>query len=481
MAKLKNNSAFSLRITVSYSSLTGNFPAVVAAAAATGAEITRMETLPARDGRARQEFTINCSGWEHEKQTAEALGQVEGVTLESVEDRVFACHAGGKTALAARSTLTDAADLAIAYTPGVARPCLAIHDDVRQAVNLTSKGRTVAVVSDGTAVLGLGDIGPEAAMPVMEGKCLLFKHFANVDAVPVCIRTKEVEEIVSLVQKLEPTFGGINLEDISAPRCFEIEEKLKQTMNIPVFHDDQHGTAVVVLSGVINGLKVTGKKKENCRIVVNGAGSAGTAITKMLLNFGFPQITMCDKSGIIGRDAPGLTWAQREMAEVTNLEGKRGTLADAMRGADILVGVSAPNIVSEEMAQSMAKDAMIFAMANPVPEIMPEIAKKHVKIMATGRSDYPNQINNVLAFPGIFRGALDARARAITENMKLAAAHAIAGAVSPEELSPDHIIPSPFKNDIALRVAEAVRQAAVADGVADREPLPPLTFADLRH
>ena len=316
-------------------------------------------------------------------------------------------------------------------------------------------------------------------MPVMEGKCLLFKHFADVDAVPLCVRTKDVEEIVALVSRLEPTFGGINLEDISAPRCFEIEDKLKKTMQIPVFHDDQHGTAVVVLSGVINGLKVTGKKKENCRVVVNGAGSAGIAIAKMLLNFGFPAITMCDKSGIVGKDTPGLTWAQRAMADVTNLEGKKGSLDDALAGADIMVGVSAPNVVSEAMVKTMAADAMIFAMANPVPEIMPEIARRHVRIMATGRSDYPNQINNVLAFPGIFRGALDARARAITENMKVAAAHAIAAAVAPAELSPDCIIPSPFKEGIALQVAAAVREAALADGVADRELLPPPAFAAL--
>lgn len=364
----------------------------------------------------------------------------------------------GKLETVSKTPVKSREDLALAYTPGVAEPCKVIAKDREAAYQYTMKANTVAVVSDGSAVLGLGNIGPYAAMPVMEGKAVLFKEFGGVNAVPICLNTQDTEEIIKTVAYLAPGFGGINLEDISAPRCFEIEERLKQMLDIPVFHDDQHGTAIVVLAGIINALKVTGKKKEDCKIVVNGAGSAGVAITKLLLTYGFPDIIMCDKTGIISKETEGLNWMQQKMTEVTNLQNKTGALADAMKGADIFVGVSAPNIVSEEMVASMNKDAILFAMANPVPEIMPDLAKKAgAKVVGTGRSDFPNQVNNVVAFPGIFRGALEGRATQITEEMKLAAALAIAGLVPEEELSEDNIMPEAFNPKVADVVAEAVK------------------------
>lgn len=364
----------------------------------------------------------------------------------------------GKLETVSKTPVKSREDLALAYTPGVAEPCKVIAEDREAAYKYTMKANTVAVVSDGSAVLGLGNIGPYAAMPVMEGKAVLFKEFGGVNAVPICLDTQDTEEIIKTVAYLAPGFGGINLEDISAPRCFEIEERLKQMLDIPVFHDDQHGTAIVVLAGIINALKVTGKQKENCRIVVNGAGSAGVAITKLLLTYGFPDIIMCDKTGIVSKETEGLNWMQQKMTEVTNLQNMTGTLADAMKGADIFVGVSAPNIVSEEMVASMNKDAILFAMANPVPEIMPDLAKKAgARVVGTGRSDFPNQVNNVVAFPGIFRGALEGRATQITEEMKLAAALAIAGLVPEEELSEDNIMPEAFNPKVADVVAEAVK------------------------
>lgn len=364
----------------------------------------------------------------------------------------------GKLETVSKTPVKSREDLALAYTPGVAEPCKVIAKDREAAYQYTMKANTVAVVSDGSAVLGLGNIGPYAAMPVMEGKAVLFKEFGGVNAVPICLDTQDTEEIIKTVAYLAPGFGGINLEDISAPRCFEIEERLKQMLDIPVFHDDQHGTAIVVLAGIINALKVTGKKKEDCKIVVNGAGSAGVAITKLLLTYGFPDIIMCDKAGIVSKETEGLNWMQQKMTEVTNLQNRTGTLADAMKGADIFVGVSAPNIVSEEMVASMNKDAILFAMANPVPEIMPDLAKKAgAKVVGTGRSDFPNQVNNVVAFPGIFRGALEGRATQITEEMKLAAALAIAGLVPEEELSEDNIMPEAFNPKVAEVVAEAVK------------------------
>lgn len=350
-------------------------------------------------------------------------------------------------------------DLALAYTPGVAEPCKVIAKDPEAAYRYTIKSNTVAVVSDGSAVLGLGNIGPLAAMPVMEGKAVLFKEFGGINAFPICLDTQNTEEIIETVVRIAPAFGGINLEDISAPRCFEIEERLKKLLNIPVFHDDQHGTAIVVLAGIINALKVTGKKKEDCRVVVNGAGSAGVAITKLLLNYGFPHITMCDKTGMLCKGMEGLNWMQEKMVEVTNLEHKTGTLADALKGADIFVGVSAPGIVSQEMVASMNKDSILFAMANPVPEIMPDLAKAAgARVVGTGRSDFPNQVNNVLIFPGIFRGALEGRATAITEEMKLAAANAIAALVDDSELSDENILPAAFDPRVADAVSKAVKE-----------------------
>lgn len=365
----------------------------------------------------------------------------------------------GKIETTAKSHVNSREDLAIAYTPGVAEPCKVIAQDPEAAYKYTIKSNTIAVVSDGSAVLGLGNIGALAAMPVMEGKAVLFKEFGGVNAVPICLDTQDPEEIIKTVVNIAPAFGGINLEDIAAPRCFEIEERLKELLDIPVFHDDQHGTAIVVLAGIINALKVTGKKKEDCKVVVNGAGSAGVAITKLLLTYGFPHITMCDINGIIHKGSANLNWMQQKMTEVTNLEGATGTLADAMKGADIFVGVSAPGIVSKEMVASMNKDAILFAMANPVPEIMPELAKEAgAKVIGTGRSDFPNQVNNVIAFPGIFKGALEGRATQITEEMKLATATAIAGLVSEDELSPENILPEAFDPRVADVVSKAVKE-----------------------
>ena len=376
------------------------------------------------------------------------------------KEKALLCHKewNGKLETIAKSKVNSREDLAIAYTPGVAEPCKVIAEDKSAAYTYTWKANTVAVVSDGSAVLGLGNIGPYAAMPVMEGKCVLFKEFGDVNAVPICLDTQDTEEIIQAVKNIAPGFGGINLEDISAPRCFEIEERLKEMLDIPVFHDDQHGTAIVVLAGIINGLRVTGKKKEDCKVVVNGAGSAGVAITRLLLTYEFKHVTMCDREGIIGKDYPNLNWMQKKMTEVTNLENATGTLADALRSADIFVGVSAPNIVTPEMVASMNKDSILFAMANPVPEIMPDVAKAAgARVVGTGRSDFPNQVNNVIAFPGIFKGALEGHATQITEEMKLAAAEALAALVSDEELNDEFIMPEAFDPRVAEVVSQAVK------------------------
>lgn len=382
------------------------------------------------------------------------------ITMTNSE-KALALHKewNGKIETTPKCEVKSREDLALAYTPGVAEPCKVIAEDKEAAYQYTIKSNTVAVVSDGSAVLGLGNIGAAAAMPVMEGKAVLFKEFGNVNAFPICLDTQDTEEIIKTVVNIAPAFGGINLEDISAPRCFEIESRLKELLDIPVFHDDQHGTAIVVLAGIINALKVTGKKKEDCKIVVNGAGSAGIAISKLLLRYGFPNLTLCDKSGILNKDSKDLNWMQKEMMEVTNLEGKSGTLADAFVGADIFVGVSAPNIVSEEMVASMNTDAILFAMANPTPEIMPDLAKKAgAKVVGTGRSDFPNQVNNVVAFPGIFKGALEGRAPQITEEMKLAAALALASLVPDDELNEDNILPEAFDPRVADVVSAAVKE-----------------------
>ena len=364
----------------------------------------------------------------------------------------------GKLETVSKATVASREDLALAYTPGVAEPCKVIAKDPEAAYLYTIKSNTIAVVSDGSAVLGLGNIGPLAAMPVMEGKAVLFKEFGGVNAFPICLDTQDTQEIIETVVRIAPAFGGINLEDIAAPRCFEIEEALKERLNIPVFHDDQHGTAIVVLAGVINALKVTGRRKEDCQVVVNGAGSAGVAITRLLLTYGFPHIIMCDKSGILCKGAEGLNWMQEKMMDVTNLEHRTGSLSDAMKGADIFIGVSAPGIVTKDMVASMNKDAIIFAMANPVPEIMPDLAKAAgAKVVGTGRSDFPNQVNNVVVFPGIFKGALEGRATAITEEMKLAAATAIAGLVDESILDENHILPEAFDPRVADVVSRAVK------------------------
>ncbi|MDE6601163.1 MAG: NADP-dependent malic enzyme [Lachnospiraceae bacterium] len=364
----------------------------------------------------------------------------------------------GKLETVSKTPVKTREDLSLAYTPGVAEPCKVIAQDKEAAYTYTWKSNTVAVVSDGSAVLGLGNIGPHAAMPVMEGKAVLFKEFGGINAVPICLDTQDTEEIIRAVTYLAPGFGGINLEDISAPRCFEIEERLKEILDIPVFHDDQHGTAIVVLAGIINGLKVVGKKKEDCKVVVNGAGSAGVAITKLLLTYGFPHVIMCDKVGIIGKNTENLNWMQQKMTEITNPDGLSGTLADALKGADIFVGVSAPNIVTPDMVSSMNRDSILFAMANPVPEIMPDVAKAAgARVVGTGRSDFPNQVNNVVAFPGIFKGALEGRAVQITEEMKLAAAQAIAALVPDDQLNEDNIMPEAFDPQVAKVVAEAVK------------------------
>nr|WP_330363209.1 NADP-dependent malic enzyme [Lacrimispora indolis] len=364
----------------------------------------------------------------------------------------------GKLEITSKAKVKSREDLALAYTPGVAEPCKVIAENPEAAYQYTIKSNTIAVVSDGSAVLGLGNIGPLAAMPVMEGKAVLFKEFGGINAIPICLDTQDTEEIIKTVVNIAPAFGGINLEDISAPRCFEIEERLKELLDIPVFHDDQHGTAIVVLAGIINALKVTGKTKEECKVVVNGAGSAGIAITKLLLTYGFPHITMCDRAGILAKGMEGLNWMQEKMMDVTNLEGKQGSLADAMKGTDIFVGVSAPGIVTEEMVASMNPDAILFAMANPVPEIMPDLAKAAgAKVVGTGRSDFPNQVNNVVVFPGIFKGALEGRAASITEEMKLAAAAAIADLVAPLELNENNILPEAFDPRVAAAVSLAVK------------------------
>jgi len=382
------------------------------------------------------------------------------VIIMTTNEKALMLHEAwnGKLETVSKAPVKSREDLSLAYTPGVAEPCKVIAEDKEAAYKYTMKANTVAVVSDGSAVLGLGNIGPYAAMPVMEGKAVLFKEFGGINAVPICLETQDTNEIVKTVAYLAPGFGGINLEDISAPRCFEIEERLKEILDIPVFHDDQHGTAIVVLAGIINALKVVGKKKEDCRVVVNGAGSAGVAITKLLLTYGFPNIIMCDKVGIVSKNTEGLNWMQRKMAEVTNLNNETGSLADALKNADIFVGVSAPGIVTPEMVASMNHDAILFAMANPVPEIMPDLAKAAgARVVGTGRSDFPNQVNNVVAFPGIFKGALEGRATQITEEMKLAAAKAIASLVPDDELNENNIMPEAFDPKVAEVVSQAVK------------------------
>ena len=414
-----------------------------------------------------RDITVNTGSLLLQKAVVAALRTIEDVTLISVEDCTYAMHEGGKISVISKIPLRTIDDLSMAYTPGVARVCMAIHDDPMRAYSLTIKKNSVAIVSDGTAVLGLGDIGPEAAMPVMEGKAMLFKEFGGVDAFPLCLSTTNVEEIINTVRAIAPTFGGINLEDISAPRCFEIEDRLKAELNIPVFHDDQHGTAVVVLAALYNALRLVEKAMSSLKVVVSGVGAAGVACSRILMNAGITNIIGCDRSGAIYRGrSENMNSMKDWYAENTNPEGLRGSLSQVISGADLFLGLSGPGTLALDDVKLMAKRAIIFAMANPVPEIMPEEAAPYVAVMATGRSDYANQINNVLAFPGIFRGALDCRASAITENMKLAAAQAIADVISAEELHSNYIIPSAFDERVAPAVADAVRNAAIKDGVA---------------
>jgi malate dehydrogenase (oxaloacetate-decarboxylating) len=419
-------------------------------------------------GHKVRDVTFLASDAAHVDRILAAVSHLHGIEVEHVSDRTFLAHLGGKLEVTSKTPLKTRDDLSIAYTPGVGRVSSAIAADPDKVWSLTIKQNTVAVVSDGTAVLGLGDIGPEGALPVMEGKAVLFKEFGGVDAWPVCVATTEVDEIVRTVTAIAPVFGGINLEDISAPRCFEIERRLRETLDIPVFHDDQHGTAIVVLASLVNALKVVGKELVDVRIVLTGAGAAGTAVTKTLLAAGARDIVGCDREGAIHRGRPGLTAAKAEYAELTNPRGVTGSADDALPGADVFIGLSAPGAVSAAAIRRMADRSIVFAMANPVPEVMPEEIQSDAEVIATGRSDYPNQINNVLAFPGVFRGALDVRARAINTEMEVAAAHALAAVVKPDELEADYIVPSVFNREVAPAVAEAVALAAAGSGVARR-------------
>ncbi len=463
------SASYSLTIRVVVPSAPGSFARVAAAIGEAGGDLGAIDLVRAgREGTVR-DVTVNAADSEHGKRIVEGVRALPGVEVQSISDRTFLLHLGGKIEVTPKSPVRTRDDLSMAYTPGVARVCMAIHEAPERAWSLTIKRNTVAVVSDGTAVLGLGDIGPEAAMPVMEGKAMLFKEFGGVDAFPLCLATKDVDEIVRTVKAVAPGFGGINLEDISAPRCFEIERRLREELDIPVFHDDQHGTAVVVLAAFLNALRVVDKRPEDVSVVIVGAGAAGIACTKILLAAGVQNIIGTDRQGAIHRNREGLDEFKRWYAENTNSQGFTGTSNEALRGADVFIGLSGPGAVSVDAVRDMADDAIVFAMANPTPEVPPEELAGHVAVIATGRSDYPNQINNVLAFPGIFRGALDVRASEINEEMKLAAGEALASVVSPDELSAEYVIPSVFNRDVGSTVAEAVAQAAIASGVARRD------------
>ncbi len=436
-----------------------------------GGAIHAIDLVNIQHGKSLRDYSVECASTAHADEIVSAIRSVKGVRVHSVSDNTFLMHLGGKLEIASKVPLKTRADLSMAYTPGVARVCMAIHEDYRTSFNLTIRKNCIAVVSDGSAVLGLGNIGAAAAMPVMEGKAILFKEFGGVDAFPLCINTQDPENIINFCQWVAPTFGGINLEDISAPRCFYIEERLQQELDIPVFHDDQHGTAVAVLAGLINALKITKKKPDKMKVVVAGAGAAGIACTKTLTKFGIKNIVVCDSSGAIykGRDV-GTNPAKKWVADYTNPNREKGRLKTVIEGADMFLGLSAPKILNRNDVKKMHKDPIIFAMSNPVPEIMPEECRGIASVIATGRSDYPNQINNVLAFPGIFRGALDARAREINEEMKHSAAEAIAGIVSKDELSAEYIVPSVFNRKVGKHVATAVARAAHKTGVARRLP-----------
>ena len=464
------SASYSITLRVRLDHKPGMLGAVTSAIGVAGGLVGAVDIAQASSQYTIRDITVDAASVEHEETIVQAVRSVPGAEVLHVSDLTFLLHLGGKIEIHNKSPLKTRADLSMAYTPGVARVCMAIHADPEKAFTLTIKKNTVAVVSDGTAVLGLGDIGPKAAMPVMEGKAMLFKEFGGVDAWPLCLDTQDSEEIIRTVKAVAPGFGGINLEDISAPRCFEIEERLRRELDIPVFHDDQHGTAVVVLAALINALKIVNKKMSDLKVVFAGVGAAGVACSKILMNAGVTNIIGCDTQGAIYRGRTShMNFMKDWYAEHTNPQNEQGTIHDALRGADVFVGLSGPGVVQAEDLKWMAPDPIVFAMANPTPEVMPEDAAPYVRVMATGRSDYPNQINNVLAFPGIFRGALDCRAREINEEMKLAAAHAIASIVKPDELSPDYIIPSPFNREVAKAVAAAVIQSAQDTGVARRE------------
>ena len=448
------------------------FARVADAIAATNAMLGAIDLVRVESETVVRDVTVACGDSEHAEAVVRTVRALDGVKVDSVSDRTFLMHKGGKIEVNAKLPLKTRDDLSMAYTPGVGRVSMAIHDDPAKGWALTIRGNTVAVVSDGTAVLGLGDIGPVAAMPVMEGKALLFKEFAGVDAFPLCIDTKDVDEIVAFVKAAAPTFGGINLEDISAPRCFEIERRLRAELDIPVFHDDQHGTAIVVLAALLNALRVVGKRAEDVTVVVIGAGAAGVACAEILLAQGVGDVIVCGRKGALHAGRDDLDDDRRELARRTNTRDIRGGPDELLAGADVVLGLSGPGAFSAEAVRTMAPDAIVFAMANPVPEVQPEAVRGDVAIIATGRSDYPNQINNVLAFPGVFKGALEVRARTINEEMKLAAAQAIARVIPPEELIAEYIIPSVFNRAVAPAVAEAVAKAAIASGVARRDRLP---------
>ena len=463
---LSPSPGYSLTIRVRIQNRPGALGRLTTAIGREHGDIGAVDIVSVDHGILVRDITVNAASVEHGEQIVKALRELEGFEILNISDRTFLMHLGGKIEVVPKVALNTRADLAMAYTPGVARVCQAIHEDPEKAFTLTIKKNTVAVVSDGTAVLGLGDIGPFAAMPVMEGKAMLFKEFGGIDAFPICLSTKDPDVIVRTVTAIAPGFGGINLEDISAPRCFAIEEQLRRELDIPVFHDDQHGTAVVVLAALINALKLVGKRMEEVKVVVSGIGAAGVACTKIIMAAGARNIVGCDRSGIVYRARTGMDEFKTWYAEHTNPNNERGTIHDAMKGADVFLGLSAPGVIGVDDLKAMAKDAIVFAMANPTPEIMPEQAESHVAIMATGRSDYPNQINNVLCFPGIFRGALDARATQINEPMKLAAAHAIASDISDDELHPEYIVPSVFDKRVGELVARRVAEAAHVTGVA---------------
>ncbi|OBQ10990.1 malic enzyme-like NAD(P)-binding protein [Anabaena sp. AL09] len=461
MTNLTPNSSFSVTLRLQIPNRVGMLASVTQAIAATGGNLGQIDLIEQSRQESTRDITVDAASTEHAETIVQAVKELPDIQVIDVYDRTFNLHRGGKISIVSRIPLKSVSDLAMAYTPGVGRICKAIAENPEEVYNLTIKQNTVAIVTDGSAVLGLGNLGPEAALPVMEGKAMLFKEFAGLDAFPICLDTQDTDEIVKAVKNIAPVFGGVNLEDIAAPRCFQIEKRLRAELNIPIFHDDQHGTAIVTLAALFNSLKLIQKSIADIRIVINGAGAAGIAIARLLRKAGAETILMCDSQGIISTNRPDLTAEKLEFAVKA-----QGTLAGAVQGADVFIGVSAPGVLTPEMVQGMTKDAIVFAMANPIPEIQPELVPKNVTVMATGRSDYPNQINNVLAFPGVFRGALDCRARTITTNMCLQAASAIASLVKPADLNREHIIPSVFDQRVATAVAAAVQQAAREEGIA---------------